>query len=257
MKKYTLLVTLVCLTLCFCSSPEKKIEEAREKDPRYQYNVGVFYLNNGQPDEAIKYLNKALALQPGFDVALDGLGLAYTMKGEFQTAASYLEKSLAVNPRLTDAHNHLGTVYQEMGMLDEAAQQFRLAVADETYHSRELPYYNLARLYYIQEKNEEAMEYVDRAILINKRLIMAHNLKGLIYERMERYQDAVLCYQAAIKLAPDEEINLEYNLASALYKNGDLERAKELFVKLRPRVADPEIKANINKYLELIEKEIR
>lgn len=256
MKTHITLIILVSLTLCFCASPEKKVEEAREKDPRYQYNVGVFYLNNGQPDEAIKYLNRALQLQPGFDVALDGLGLAYTMKGEFQTAANYLEKSLAVNPRLTDAHNHLGSVYQEMGMLDEAAQQFRLAIADETYHSRELPYYNLARLYYIQEKNEEAMEYVDRAILVNKRLVMAHNLKGLIYERMEKYQDAVSCYQTALKLAP-EEVNLMYNLASALYKNGDLERAKEMFIKLRPRVADPEIKANINKYLDLIEKEIR
>lgn len=256
MKTRVALLSLICLTLCFCATPEQKVEKAREKDPRYQYNVGVFYLNNGQPDEAIKYLNKALELQPGFDVALDGLGLAYTMKGDFQVAADYLEKCLASNPRLTDAHNHLGSVYQEMGLLDKAAQQFRLAITDETYHSRELAYYNLARLYYIQEKNEEAMEYVDRAILINKRLIMAHNLRGLIYERLERYQDAVLCYQTALKLQP-EEVNLMYNLASAFYKNGELERAKELFVKVRPRVSDPDIKANVNKYLELIEKEIR
>ncbi len=256
MKIHVVLITLVCLTLCCCASPEKKVEKAREKDPRYQYNLGVFYLNSGQPDRSIIYLSKALELQPDFDVAMDGMGLAYTMKGEFQTAANYLEKCLATNPRMTDALNHLGSVYQEMGLLDKAAQQFRLAVSDETYHSRELPYYNLARLYYIQEKNEEAMEYADSAILIDERMVLAHNLRGLIYERMERYQDAILSYQTAIKLQP-EEFNLEYNLASALYKNGNLKQAQKLFIKLRPRAADPEIKANIAKYLELLEKELR
>jgi Flp pilus assembly protein TadD len=85
---------------------------------------------------------------------------------------------------------------------------------------------------------------------------MAHNLRGLIYERMERFQDAILCYQTALKLQP-EEVNLMYNLASSFYKNREYERAKELFVKLRPRVADPEMKTNISKYLDLIEKEIR
>ena len=77
---------LLSLTLSFCATSEQRVDKEREENPKYQYNVGIFYLNNGQPDEAIKYLEKALMLQPGFDLALDGMGLAHTMKGNFEDA---------------------------------------------------------------------------------------------------------------------------------------------------------------------------
>jgi tetratricopeptide (TPR) repeat protein len=244
------------LLLGACTSSEKKIEQAREKNPRYQYNVGIFYLNNGQPDEAMVYLQKALALDSRFDLALDGMGLAYTMKGDLNQAVKYFEQCLAANPNLTDAHNHLGSVYQEMGLLDKAEEKFLAAVLDQSYHSRELPLYNLARLYYLQEKNEQAMEYINRALTVNRRLEMAHNLKGLIYERFERFQEAIVSYQDALKIRPDD-INLTYNLAGAYFKNRNFQKAKELFSSLESKVIDPEMKANITKYMEMIGREIR
>jgi len=252
----TAAVLLLSLTLSFCASQEQKVEKEREQNPKYQFNAGIFYLNNGQPDEAIKYLEKALTLQPNFDLALDGMGLAHTMKGNFKEAIKYFNQCLIANPTLTDAHNHLGSVYQELDMLSEAEEQFRAAVADETYHSRELPLYNLARLYYIQEKNELALEYVDRALNVNRRLTMALNLKGLIYERAERFQDTIVCYQDALKLLP-QDINLTYNLAGAFFKNKNYVKAKEIFTALQSRVADPEMRANIERYLEMINREIR
>jgi len=252
------ITTLFCFAvlLCACASKEQKVEKEREQNPRYQYNVGIFYLNNGQPDEAIKYLEKALSLEADFDLALDGMGLAHTMKGNFQEAIKYYNQCLISNPTLTDAHNHLGSVYQETGMLTEAEQQFLAAVADETYHSRELPLYNLSRLYYIQEKNELAMQYIDRAISINRRLAMAYNLRGLIFERLERFQDAIICYQDALRIIP-EDVSLTYNLAGAFFKDKNYVKAKELFTELQAQVLDPELKANIIRYLEMIDKEIR
>lgn len=247
---------LLSLTLSFCATSEQRVDKEREENPKYQYNVGIFYLNNGQPDEAIKYLEKALMLQPGFDLALDGMGLAHTMKGNFEDAIKYFNQCLVANPTLTDAHNHLGSVYQELGRLPEAEEQFLAAAADETYHSRELPLYNLARLYYTQEKNERALEYVNRALNINPRQAMALNLNGLIYERAERFQDAIVCYQDALRLIP-EDINLTYNLAGAFFKDKNYVKAKEIFTALQSRVADPEMRANIERYLEMINREIR
>ncbi len=256
MKSKITAVWVAGLLLGACTSSEKKIEQAREKNPRYQYNVGVFYLNNGQPDEAMVYLQKALSLDPRFDLALDGMGLAYTMKGNLNQAVKYFEQCLAANPNLTDAHNHLGSVYQELGLLDKAEEQFLAAILDQTYHSRELPLYNLARLYYLQEKNEQAMEYINRALTVNRRLEMAHNLKGLIHERFERFQDAIVCYQEALKIRPDD-ISLTYNLAGAYFKNREFQKAKDLFSILENKVDDPEMKANITKYMEMIDREIR
>jgi tetratricopeptide (TPR) repeat protein len=252
----TAAVFFLTVLLCACASPEQKAEKEREQNPQYQYNVGIFYLNNGQPDEAIKYLKKSLTLQPQFDLALDGMGLAYTMKGNFEEAIKYYNQCLIVNPTLTDAHNHLGSVYQEIGMLTEAEDQFLAAVADEAYHSRELPLYNLARLFYIQDKNEQAMQYTDRALSINQRLAMAHNLRGLIFERLERYPDAIGCYQDALRIIP-EDINLTYNLAGAFFKDKNYVKAKDLFTALQAQVLDPDMKVNIIRYLEMIDREIR
>jgi len=256
MKSERVITLAMVLTLCFCASQEKQIQQKREKNPRYQYNVGIFYLNNGQLDEAVRYLEKALALKPGFDLALDGLGLAYTMKGDLNQAVKYLEQSLAVNPALTDAHNHLGSVYQQMGMLDKAEKEFLAAVSDTSYHSRELPLYNLPRLYYLQEKNELAMEYVNRALTVNRRMAMALNLKGLLFERSEQFQDAIVSYLSALKLIPDDT-NLTYNLAGAYFKNRSYAKAKELFLILQDKVTEADMKANIAKYLDMIEREIR
>lgn len=260
MRTKLILICVLSLSLCFCVSTQKKIEKEREKNPRYQYSLGMFHLNNGQLDEAIKYLRKALTLDSRYDLALDGMGLAYLMKRQFDESIKYFQKCLSVNPALIDAHNHLGTVYQEMGLLDKAEQEFRTAIAAETYHSKELPYYNLARLYQIQEKYKEALGYVDQALILNNRMVMAYNLKGQILELLDRIPDAIESYQQGIKYVPEDKnarLTLEYNLAIAYFKNNDSSQAKKLFESLQPQVTDPETRANITKYLEMIEKESR
>ncbi|MBA7683246.1 hypothetical protein ES703_91607 [subsurface metagenome] len=78
------------------------------------------------------------------------------MKGEFQASIAYLKKCLDINPRLTEAHNYLGVAYQELGFIEEAEKEFRIAILDPNYKSKELPYYNLARIYFSNDKLEDA-----------------------------------------------------------------------------------------------------
>jgi len=250
--KITMILTLTLL-LCFCASSEQKLKKEREKNPRYQYNVGIFYLNNGQLDQAVTYLNKALALKPGYDLALDGLGLVYFMQRDFEKSVSYFEKCIASSPKLTEAHNHLGSVYQEMGLLDKAEQEFRIAISDMTYQSRELPYYNLARLYFNRNKLDEALEYANNALNINNRLVLAHNLKGIIFENQEKFSAAITAYRDALDIS-GQDITLKYNLAGALFKNNEFVSAKALFEEIQSTPASEEMRANIEKYLEMLKK---
>ena len=157
MKNKTALILICCLSLSFCAAPQKKLERAREKDPRYQYNMGLFYLNSGQVDPAIKHLNESLNLDPRNYLALNALGLAHSMKGELQQSVKYFMECLKINPTLAEAHNNLGSVYQEMKLYDKAEDEFVKASLDTQYSSREMPFYNLARLYFIQDKFQEAL----------------------------------------------------------------------------------------------------
>lgn len=250
MKIRTVGILLVCLSLAFCSSPEKKYEKQREQDPRYQYNLALFHLNNGNPDEAIKYFNRSIALDAQYHLSYNGLGIAYLMKGEFKEALNFFQKTLKLNPALTEAHNYMGTAYQELGMLDQAEQEFRTAASDENYKSRELPYYNLARLYFTQDRAKDALYYVHKSIEVNPRLVMAHNLEGVLYERLNEFDKAIDSYKAGLKLS-EEDVNLKFNLAVAYFKNGQYDLAREKFDEIYS-AADTEMKAQIDEYLKLI-----
>ncbi len=253
MRIKTIFICLISLSFIVCASSQKKIEQARRKNPRYQYNVGLVHLNRGNVDEAITYLKRSLALDPDYYLALNALGLANFMKGNLREATKFLQRSLAINPTFSEARNNLGMVYQEMGLLDKAQQEFRIAASDKNYASRELPYYNLARLYMAQEKPEEALEYVNIALQFDKNLAMGQNLKGTIHELLNELEEAVASHRKAVKLDP---LNLDFNfaLAVALFKKGELGEAEILFKQLSTKATNPEMKDQIKQYLKSIKE---
>lgn len=244
-------ILIISLSLIVCASSQKRLEKQRAKDPQYQYNVGLVYLQNDRYDDAIINLNKSLALKPNFDLALNALGIIHFIQGDLQKAMDYFEKCLVVNPELTEARNYLGSVYQEMGHLDKAETEFKKAIADKTYLSRELPYYNLAKLYLTKGNDAEALNLVNTAIELNDRMIMALNLKGVLLERLGKLKEAIYSYEKALKIAP-KDINLSYNLAIAYFKSDRRAEAKALFEKIYPNVTDEEIKSKIEEYLKVL-----
>lgn len=251
MKMKPALVVLACLGLTFCASRQTKLTKAREKDPQYQYNLGLFYLNSNSVDEAIQYLNKSLALSPRHFLAWNALGLAQSMKGNFQEATAALQKSLEINPQFTEARNNLGTIYQELGFVDKAEQEFKTALEDVNYTSRELPYYNLARLYFLLGKIDEAYENVQKAIQIKRRLAMAHDLRGQILEQKGDIEGAIDSYKEAVGMVPNET-DFGFHLGAAYFKNDEFERAREVLERISPLVRDQETKDKIKEYLDLI-----
>jgi tetratricopeptide (TPR) repeat protein len=166
--------------------------------------MGLFYLNQGNVDEAIRYLNKALKLNAKYDLALYALGLSHSMNGKFEESVKYLQNCLKINPTLTDARNALGAVYQEMGLLDKAEEEFKLAIADEKYTSKDNSYYNLARIYLTKGNLQEALNNVKKAIGVNNRMVMAHNLQGIIYEGLNDFPTAIESYLIALETLSED-----------------------------------------------------
>jgi len=251
MKYKILVVILVSFSLIVCASSQKRLEKKRDEDPQYQYNVGLVYLQNDRYDDAIVYLNKALALKPNFDQALNALGIIHFIRGDLQKAMGYFEKCLVVSPEYTESHNYLGSIYQELGHLDKAEIEFRKAMRDENYNSRELPYYNLARLYLSQGKDKEAFDLINKALELNNRMVMALNLQGVLLERLGKIREAIYSYEKALAIAPGD-VNLSYNLAVAYFKTDRRPEAKALFEKIYPQVTDEEIRSKIDEYLKVL-----
>ena len=253
MKQKAIIIFLLCLNLALCASPQKKLEQDRAKDPKYQYNVGLFYLNEGNVDEAIKFLDKSIALNPRYYLALNARGLAYSMKINLEEAVKSFQKCLEIDPTFSEARNNLGSIYQQMGFPDKAEEEYQRAILDPNYQYRELPFYNLARLYFAKEKYEQALDYLQKSLQFNNRLAMANNLKGLTLEKLNRLADAIPCYEQALKVVPDD-LNFNYNLAVAYFKNDEFNKAGELFERIAPKVTDPDTSDKIRQYLKIIKE---
>lgn len=249
----TAVALVACLGLAFCASAQKKQARSQEKDPQYQYNLGLFYLNGNRVDEALKYLDKSLSLNPRSYLAWNAVGLARSIKGDLQGSAAAFQKSLEINPAFSEAHNNLGTIYQELGFADKAEAEFRKALEDPNYLSLELPHYNLARLFFTLERFDDARDEVERSLQVKPRFAMAHNLRGLILERKGDLPGAVEAYGQAVKYVPDDP-TFGFNYGAALFKNDEFERAKEVLERISPRVTDPESKAKLREYIDAIKK---
>ena len=255
MKKATIVLIGMCLSLVTCASSQRKLQEANEKSPQYQYSLGAFHLNNNNLDEALKYFQRALALDPRHFQSWNALGLVYSIQGNFEQAEKSFLKCLEISPAFVEAHNNLGVVYQEMGFPDRAEAEFKKVIADPAYPTKESPYYNLARLYSIRQDWENALFYVDKAIQANPRYHMGYALKGMIMEQQAKYGDAVAAYKEALKYLPDD-VNYNFSLAAAYFKNGDFQSAEPILEKILSRITDPEMKKTADSYLTTIrEKE--
>jgi Flp pilus assembly protein TadD len=238
------------LALIHCAPSSKKIARDKEKDPQYQYEKAVVAMRYGLVDEAIKYIDQALALDPNHAASYNLLGMAQFKNKNYAAAAEAYEKYLEFNTKDSEAAANLGFVYEEMGESDKAETAYRKSVELDGNANAS---FGLAKLYFEQKKLPEALDFAQKSIANNGRFPAVHNLLGVILNQLGRYEEAVVSFQNALKLAPDD-LNLSINLGIAYINTKDYAKAREIFEKTLPQVQDPSLKAKINEYLKLIEE---
>ncbi len=227
---------------------KKKQTKANEKDPQYQYEKGVIALNYGLPDEAIRYGNLAVTLDPNHYGGWSLLGNAYYRKGAFSDSVAAYEKAAALRPDLAEAHANLGLACLETGALDKAEAELKKGASDK---KNAAAAFTLAKLYFRQGRNDEALAEVQDSIAIDGRNAGAYNLKGVVLNQLERFAEAAGRFQAGLVLAPND-INLQINLGIAWLNAGDRDKARPVLEKVLPRIEDPAVKAKIEEALKTI-----
>lgn len=96
-------------------------------------NLGFFFWQIGDRQNARREVQKALALDPEFPDALNNLGNDSLDRGDPDTAISLLSKSLRIQPINTSAHFNLGNAFLQKGAFDQAIAQYRAALAINPY----------------------------------------------------------------------------------------------------------------------------
>jgi len=246
-----LLLGTFFLIFIFCATTESQKAKENENDPQYQYQKGVVALKYGLEDEAIKYLNQAIALDPQHFQSYKLLGLIYFQKKNFEQAAAAFQKCLEIKPDLVKVHNQLGRVYWEMGQAKKAEEEFKKAVV---FDGNATASYNLAEIYFKQEKLELALDYIQKCLLKKEGWAKAYSLKGVILNKIGRFSEAIESFKKALQISNTETDKAVYglNLSVAYINNKEYDKARSLLENLLPRVKDEKIKAKITEYLKMI-----
>jgi tetratricopeptide (TPR) repeat protein len=254
------LVLVACALVSACASAGKPSTEAAasprgkvpdEKNPQYQYEKGLIALNYGLVDEAVKYGEVAVGLDPGHYKSWLLLGSAFFSKGEFERSIEAYEKAVALKPGEAEAHKYLGLARLELKDYGRAEASLKQAAA---LREEADTLFQLGKACHLQGKNEEALAYAERSIRKEGKNPLAYNLKGVVLNQLGRYAEAVGAFSAGLVLAP-EDIALQVNLGIAYINANELKKGEEILEKVLPKIQDAALRARVQNYLDSIREE--
>ena len=229
-------------------APQRRSKLPNDKDPQYQYEKGVIALRYGLPDEAIRYAQLAISLDPKHFDSWSLLGSAYSGKGDYGLAMDAYEKALALKPGSADVLRALGLVYIELKQTDKAEAVLKKAYAIKADAETA---YQLGKLCYYAERYDEALSYALDSIQKNGQSAKAYNLKGVVLNQFKRYAEAAGSFQAGLFLSP-ADVNLQVNLGIALFNSGETSKARAVFEAVLPKIQSEDLKKQVEDYIKAI-----
>ncbi|HXM09823.1 MAG TPA: tetratricopeptide repeat protein [Terriglobales bacterium] len=173
--------------------------------------LGEAFYNQGRTDEALEHLALSAQIQPT-DTALFEIGTIEFQQKKFGEAAFYYRKALQYPGEAqmsAQIHNNLAVLEMQQGSLDDAEKDFATSVALDPSSARH------------------------------------HVAYGWLLAKQARYDEAILQYEEAVKIAPDA---LAYfSLGSALEGQHKLSQAADAYHKtltLAPGFQEAQLRLN-------------
>jgi len=244
--------------------------------PKLDFDQARHLLQQGKYDEAISALLDLEAAHPGMKGLTHELGAAYYKSGNFINAIFYLKKALEKDPDDTEAVQLLGLSYYLAGRPAEAIPEleqvqtwYASANVDASYilgicyiQTKDYPnarkafakmfdvpaesaasYLFTARMLLRQDFGPVAEEYAHKAVALDPKLPMAHQLLGELYLYHSQIEDAIAEFRKELEINPGNAAAY-YKLAdgySRVQKYDDAERLLQRSIWLDPTSTGPYI----------------
>ncbi len=155
------------------SEPEKDTtREERRREAQQHFQKAYELQMAGELDEAIVHYQKSLELQPTAE-AYTFLGWTHSFLGRYDEAIRFCEKAIELDPEFGNPWNDIGAYLIEQGKLDEAVPYLERATRASRYESYCFPHFNLGRVW--EQKGEwfRAIEAYRQALRQNSQYSLA------------------------------------------------------------------------------------
>jgi len=180
--------------------------------------VGLDYVLLDDYPDAIKWLEKAVEFDPGNTDAWYYLGRAYFTRSRLIEARKAFVTVLNLDPFNAKAENSLGLIFESDAQPAAAIDAYRKAIAwsEQSPHPSEQPYVNLGGLLLEQDRTEDAIPPLEKAVALAPDNGYCRLKLGTAYLRAGRLEEAQKELEKATQLEPDNAI-AHYQLGR-LYK---------------------------------------
>ena len=152
LSRFTFYVLL--LVYAQIAAPQQTVDEIVSAAIRHQ-NLGLAYLEESQPHQAIKQFQGLINLAPDESIGYGNLAVAHLRLKQREEAEAWVKRGLEVEPMDSQLHFILAEIYQSQSRTAEAVAAIQEAVklAPDDLETR----YKLARHYLSQRNNPDAM----------------------------------------------------------------------------------------------------
>src|SRR6185437_3272351 len=159
--------------------------------------------------------------------------------GEYQVAIPMFTSALEQAPGNYEIYIYRGNCYSFLHQFKLAEKDFDMA-AQHLKNSPKLDF-GYGFMYNETGNYKKAIEYLDKAIVLDSKYALAYNTRGVSYQRLGNIRKAIADYTSAIKI--DSTLGIAYNnRGTAIYENQDIAAATNLDVKTAIKDFDKALK---------------
>jgi tetratricopeptide (TPR) repeat protein len=191
----------------------KSPDKARPHDAR-----GKALMERGNHQLAEKDFIRALKIDPAYANAWYNLGYLREMKGRSREAWDCYTRAIKYKSDYAKAYNNRGAISLSLGEFDLAEKDFLFSIA--AHKNVSLPYYNLAKVYYFQQRYPEALIQIKQSLALDNAYSMSYFVKALIEKEAGQYPAGIKDLQKARQMEPGNMMYL-YALGKIKYSAGD------------------------------------
>ncbi len=183
---------------------EKSLEYANraillDKTDSYSYFRKAWaYQEMNRYTEAINFYNECIKLNDKYIDAYLNISYIYSKQGNTKMSLVYANRALLINQEYSYAYYRKAWALQESGRLEEAYDGYSKAI--ELDPSDIYNYLGIACIALNNQENQNALEYANKAIFIDKNCGGAYYYKSVALSNMGKQKEAEAAYSKAIQL---------------------------------------------------------
>ncbi len=151
------------------------------KNPVILNKIGIAYHQMLQLEQARRFYEQAIKMNPKYAEALNNLGTVYYARKSYRRATSYYNRALKLTPQSASIYSNLGTAFFARKKYQEAADAYQTALKldpevfehrstygvllqERTVQERAKFHYYLAKTYANAGMNDRALQYIRKAL---------------------------------------------------------------------------------------------